>query len=739
MTPDMRKLILLRGLPGSGKSTFIKQHDLEPYTLSTDTLRMHYGSLTYEAGGRLRIPAEYDKQVWQKLLDLLNERMARGELVIVDATHSNPRSFAPYEKLAKDHRYQVLCVDFANISLATCIERNNGRHAWKALPRVEMERMAANLERARIPKWVTAITPEEFNTALAYEPTDVSHYTAINHIGDIQGCYTPLAEYFEIYGINDDELYVFVGDYLDRGTQNAQVMEWVLKHYNRPNFIFIEGNHEAHLRNWTNGQPARSRQFTYATQPELEAAGFLPKKVHGFLYKLREVFYYTFNGRDVLVTHGGLSAMPKNLTFTTSKQLIKGAGLYEEADIADASFAKLAPANAYQVHGHRNRFSSPTQVNEKCFNLEGKVEFGGELRAVRLSKDGFEERSIKSTIDATASVVEAVGPQKTASTSVEQLVASLRGSAGIFEKPQPNTTISSFNFSRDIFYKKAWDDLNLHARGLFINTSHNVIVARAYEKFFNVNERPETQAATLFTSLAYPVKAWVKENGYLGLVGYDPQQDALVFASKSSLTSEFAGWLEQQFNALAPPSSMQRKEIELYLKSGGGKTLVFEVIEPANDPHIVEHETPHMVLLDIVKNVAHFEAASEQERQRIASLLGCQPKQLGALLKDAAALEGWLQSVQDFNYLYKNRTIEGFVLEDSAGFMVKIKLPWYAFWRQMRTQLERAKAGKSTQPPTFEINNELALAFLAYLAALPPHIVEQADIISLRRDFESKA
>ena len=33
----MRTLLLMRGAPGCGKSTFIKQHGLEPYTLCADT------------------------------------------------------------------------------------------------------------------------------------------------------------------------------------------------------------------------------------------------------------------------------------------------------------------------------------------------------------------------------------------------------------------------------------------------------------------------------------------------------------------------------------------------------------------------------------------------------------------------------------------------------------------------------------------------------------------------------
>lgn len=733
----MRKLLLLRGLPGSGKSTFIREHHLDAYTLSADGIRMLYGSPILEANGRMRVPAEYDRSVWQQLMQLLETRMFRGELVIVDATHTHPRSFSNYQQLAQKHRYQVFCVDFSDVPFDVCMERNRAREPYKVVPPQEMQRIYDNMSRTRLPQWLTAIQPEALDETLKVEPKDVSKYKAVHHIGDIQGCFTPLQTYFEQYGFHDDELYIFVGDYLDRGTQNAAVMQWLLENYQRPNLIFIEGNHEAHLRNWTRGVRARSRQFEEATKLELEAAQIVPKKVYGFLYKLREMYLYAYHGRTVLVCHGGLSTLPDNLAYINAVQFVKGAGAYEEADQSDASFTATTPENTFLVHGHRNRYSSPTRSSARTFNLEGKVEFGGELRTVTLTADGFEERPIKSDIDGSATLLEPAGDMPGVTEDVSVLLEQMRKSGDIYEKPQDGTHISSFNFKRDVFFNKSWDSLNVHARGLFINTETKAIVARAYEKFFNVGERPETQPDNLAGSLQFPVRAWVKEDGYLGLVGYDAETNQLVFASKSSLTSEFAQMLRAQFDALAPQGSRIRNEITLYLQSEGGKTLVFEVIEPLKDPHIVGYDSARLVLLDIVKNRAVFEAMDGKERSRIAKLLGCQTKRQAALLKDYAALQGWLRAVQQFDYRHDGDNIEGFVLEDARGFMVKIKLPWYAFWRQMRTQLEHLQAGKAAKLPALEINHDLAVEFLTFLQAQTAESLAKTDIVALRAAFEA--
>lgn len=732
----MRKLLLMRGLPGCGKSTFIRQRGLESYTISPDTLRMAHGSPVYQANGGLRVPAEYDRIVWQLALELLEKRMFRGELVVFDATHTHPRSFQNYQALARKHRYQVSVVDFSNVSFEVCMERNiqrGGLEPQRVVPPLEMERMRDNMERTRVPKWAKLVPAEQLDEALQTPPTDVSQYRQVNVIGDIQGCYDPLMQYFETYGLNDDELYVFIGDYLDRGPQNAAVMRWLLDNYHRPNLIFLEGNHEAHVRAWVQGGTPRSREFNERTRPQLEAAGIQPKKVYGFLYQLREMFFFSFHGRRVLASHGGLSTLPDKLAFVNSVQLIKGVGGYEEADEADASFVRTAPADAYQVHGHRNRYSTATQVNERCFNLEGKVEFGGELRTISFTADGIELRPVASRLDASADIIDPVGDRPGRLEDVSELVGMLRASGTVYEKPQDNTHISSFNFKRDVFFNKKWDELNVHARGLFVNTAQNVIVARSYEKFFNIGERPETQPDVLAGRLKFPIKVWVKENGYLGLVGYDPEQDDFVFASKSSLTSEFAGWLRARFDALV--DEKVRRELLLYLKSDGGKTLVFEVIEPEHDPHIVEYLKPELVLLDIVRNTVTFEAASEAERKRLATIIGCRHKQLVTTLQDYQAFEGWFSAIKDFGYTLQDRHLEGFVLEDGEGFMVKVKLPWYAFWRQMRTQLERLQSGKKAGLPALEINRELAQEFLAFMQAKPAEELKTTDICKLRNEF----
>ena len=72
--------------------------------------------------------------------------------------------------------------------------------------------------------------------------------------------------------------------------------------------------------------------------------------------------------------------------------------------------------------------------------------------------------------------------------------------------------ISSLNFTSKAFNDRVWDEQTTKARGLYIDTFKGRIAARAYDKFFNINERPETKFDMLQHKLQFPVTAYVKEN-----------------------------------------------------------------------------------------------------------------------------------------------------------------------------------------------------------------------------------
>lgn len=137
------------------------------------------------------------------------------------------------------------------------------------------------------------------------------------------------------------------------------------------------------------------------------------------------------------------------------------------------------------------------------------------------------------------------------------------------------------------------------ARGLYIDTEECKVFCRGYEKFFNVNEREETQMDVLQHTLKFPVACYVKENGFLGLVSWNKYTDDLFITSKSDPEGPFAEYLRSMIYEKIPKDKLD--DMKIYLKEHD-VTFVFECCDMKNDPHIIEYPESKLVLLDIIYN-----------------------------------------------------------------------------------------------------------------------------------------
>ena len=97
----MKLLLVLRGIPGCGKSTWIKEHDLEEYTLSPDNIRLLYSVPELGLDGKYHISSKCDKHVWNFLNERLEARMKNGDTTVIDATHTKESYLKDYKKLCK--------------------------------------------------------------------------------------------------------------------------------------------------------------------------------------------------------------------------------------------------------------------------------------------------------------------------------------------------------------------------------------------------------------------------------------------------------------------------------------------------------------------------------------------------------------------------------------------------------------------------------------------------------------
>lgn len=390
----MRCLLLTRGMPLCGKTAWVQQHNLEPYTLDPKLFNTLIQAPMLNDSGDMGRESRIDRAAYHMLFAALEARMERGDFIIIDDRHIAKSYCSHYKEMAKRYAYEVILVDFSDVPLETIHARN--KECAMSYSQEEIHTLYTTLKQSEVPIKCKSIKPEEIDSLLHAEPHNLNGYKVIHHIGDIQGSYNVLQKYLGT--MKNDEFYIFLGDYIDRGFQNYEVLQFLLKIMDKKNVCLLEGNHEKWLWEWSNNRAVESREFRFNTQVELEQKGLNKNDARRFYLNLKPYFFYKFHDKRVICTHGGISNVPKHPILLSATQSIYGVGSYLNANSIAQSFSVNAPKNFYQVFGHRNKTNLPMCLHNKSFLLESQVEFGGYLRALQLNQHGFQDKSIRNTI-----------------------------------------------------------------------------------------------------------------------------------------------------------------------------------------------------------------------------------------------------------------------------------------------------------------------------------------------------
>lgn len=672
----MRKLFLMLGSPASGKSTFIKENDLQDYTIEADAVRRIVSNpATYVGEDDSCYAIDFngvdfrdEKYVWKVIYSALERRMSQGETTIVDATHLFKGAFKKYDELRIKYNYQVYVVDMMSHlvdrleedELINFLEANDARRikrVWRDNIEKYVKRYKQRIENG-FPNWLKVINKDEFLDELQEKTENFDRFSKIQIIGDIHGDMGALEKVFENH--QRGTAYVFVGDYLDRGTKNQEVLDFI-ENLKGNNIFLLRGNHERTMERWIN-EDLRLGNFGTRTLPILlenyKSEEDLKKTLKKLQKRLIDYLGFGFNGVRYVVTHAGIE--PDLLKRYKNREMLineedvvmgvstKNGSPYEQDVDGKINLMKVTGDFPNQIHGHRNDYDWGTNQLFGTYNLTKDRKF----RWITLTKgDKNVEAHEIDSIDGETFVSKVFSDENIKHVELED-------------------GIVAHNFKREVFDKGLWTDTTTHARGLF--TKDDKIVGRGFKKFFYDGQ---TKESTL-DNLEFPVKAYMKHNGFLAIAFKDSDTGKIHIMSKGG--GEYHSKIARDV-ITSDKSSNERydtamDELKALLNEYPNVSVLFEIIEPNLDPHIVKYTKPQAIPIAIVENT---------EDGRVEPLSPAKnPVEFTAYTKQGldSMLEQWLND---------NPTTEGLVLYGANGLMIKEKTDFYNKAKELRKAMEK--------------------------------------------------
>jgi len=196
---------------------------------------------------------------------------------------------------------------------------------------------------------------------------------------------------------------------------------------------------------------------------------------------------------------------------------------------------------------------------------------------------------------------------------------------------------------------KTWTEDTINSRGIILDSKTGEVVAQPFPKFFNMNERRETQERNLPWDDDFQI--FLKEDGWLGILYRHDGQHKI--ATRGSFRSEGAVWatqfLQDNFNLSSLPDEI---------------TLIFEIISPITKIVVDYGNKEDLVLLAAYNRLT----GEEYDREYVAQIAD----QFGFTLVRSWDKNyfGWCRGTLKQT---PGNELEGFVIRFSDGLRVKIK------------------------------------------------------------------
>ncbi len=230
-------------------------------------------------------------------------------------------------------------------------------------------------------------------------------------------------------------------------------------------------------------------------------------------------------------------------------------------------------------------------------------------------------------------------------------------------RPHPKADLIIWNYTPKTQFEGHWTPETRMCRGL-ITQGDGTIVARGFDKFFNLLEAPETSDPAL---VHRPCEITAKLDGSLGILYWVGNEPAI--ATRGSFTSEQALWATDFLRAHLQLRRHLTRELPRDL------TLLFEIIYPENRVVVDYAGTTALFLL----GARHIEDGYDYSHDFLS--------ELGALYGFPVADLVPYSTMEALLPLVETATeIEGWVARFADGFRVKLKTEEYRLLHKVLTR-----------------------------------------------------
>lgn len=309
-------LVAMVGATSSGKTTFANNKFRPTEVLSSDFFRAMVSD------------DENNQKVSGEAFDLLfyaaKKRLDLMKLTVIDATNLQQSSRKQILDLARENNVHSVAI-VLNVPEQTILERNNARENRQFPERVirnhcnDLRRCIRKLKREGF-RFVYVLNSQEDIDNAEIVRTKLWNNRKNEHgpfdiIGDIHGCSGELKELLNRLGYTENEngvpvhpdgrKAVFLGDFCDRGYDNAGVLKLVMSMVRNGNALSVVGNHEVKLLKYLNSKKVKLTYGLDKTAEELSAESEdFRKEVTEFLDGL--ISHYVLDDGKLVVSHAGI-------------------------------------------------------------------------------------------------------------------------------------------------------------------------------------------------------------------------------------------------------------------------------------------------------------------------------------------------------------------------------------------------------------------------------------------------